>query len=106
MKYVSVLGLLTLFSTIHAQAMLLDCATAASPGLAPKLDCAMIDNRSLALAPGAAPTAITPPPSESRWFTFNPPRSANLLEESAPLVIFFSIVIAVFLVRTKSLNTK
>lgn len=106
MKYVKALGLFALLPAVQAQAMLMDCAGSLNPIMASRIECAMGENRVQLINNAPADAVAATPPSEPIGFQFNPPRSANPLEESAPLIVFFSIMTAVFLMRTKRLNTK
>ena len=106
MKYVKALGLCTLLSAVETQAMLMDCTDSVNLIVAPKIECAMGENRVQLINSVPADTAAASPRAEPLGFQFNPPRSANPLEESAPLIVFFSIMTAIFLMRTKRLNTK
>ncbi len=99
------LGVTSLFLSVQMQAMTLACANPVHGKVHSNDQCTgnsvppsyLVDN-----SPGAKALA-TP---THKVLQFNPPRSGGPLAESTPLLLFVGIVIAVLLVRAKSLNGK
>ncbi len=91
---------------LPVNAMLMDCSVSTSTSMTPQAECTLFEQGVPSPAAGVSPIAVTPPSDAPPGLAFNPPRSTNPLEESRPLVVFFSIMVTIFLLRTKSLNTK
>ncbi len=91
---------------LPVNAMLMDCAATTTTPMTPQAECTLFEHGVPSPASGVSPIAVSPPSDAPPGLAFNPPRSTNPLEESTPLVVFFSIMVTVFLLRTKSLNTK
>lgn len=106
MKYLQAIGMMSFFVVAHAHAMLMDCASSPDLNLTPSSDC--ITGETMAPSPVSAPVteAVADTIPASLGFQINAASSTVPLAESAPLIVFFAILIAFLLVRAKSLNNK
>lgn len=99
------LGVTSLFLSMQMQAMTTACANPAQGKIHLNNQCDRNSSPSPRLTDTpASPKAFAIPAQQG--FQFNPPRSGGPLAESAPLLLFVGVVIAVLLVRAKSINGK
>ncbi len=100
------LGFIALFFAAVAQASLLDCRAVSASDLPLASECQPL---ATALAPGLVnsdPGTETIEVAASHGFQLNPPRAVGSLPDSVLLIAFFTTLIAVFMVKAKSINTK
>jgi hypothetical protein len=99
------LGTIALFCSAQTHAMVTNCVNSSGEKIQLNNQCISHyspPSRLVDSSPGAK--ALTTP--AHTVLQFNPPRSGGPLAESAPLLLFVGVVIAVLLVRAKSINGK
>jgi hypothetical protein len=96
------LGVIALFCSVQTHAMVTDCVNSPGGKINQCSSHYSPPTRLVDSSPGAKALA-TP---AHKVLQFNPPRTGGPLAESAPLLLFVGIVIAVLLVRAKSINGK
>ena len=99
------LGISSLFLSVQMQAMTLACANPVHGKVHSNDQCTgnSVPPPYLVNSSPGAKALVTP---AHKALQFNPPRSGGPLAESTPLLLFVGIVIAVLLVRAKSINGK
>lgn len=100
------MGSIALIFAAHTQAALMDCAAVPATNIPVAGECQQVGLAHVPMLVTGIPAATVIPVTTASGFQLNPPRAFGSLPDSAPLIVLFATLIAIFLVKAKSINTK
>lgn len=100
------MGFIALIFAAHTQAALMDCAAVPATNIPVAGECQQAGLAHVPVLVTGIPATTVTPVTTASGFQLNPPRALGSLPDSAPLIVLFATLIAIFLVKAKSINTK